>query len=124
MHILLVFLFALALGAGGPPPPGGGEPDRRHIRFRPGHAMAAMGGEQDEIAFAELPVLSLALDAEPRSALNDQDPPVVPLIVPWPSRRRLSGRDDPVAAESRPLDERFHPPPGARRRRQIPSKVP
>ena len=51
--------------------------------------MAAMGGEQHEIAFAEFPVLSLALDAE-----------------------------------SRPLDERFHHLPGARRRRQIPSKVP
>ncbi len=36
--------------------------------------MAAMGGKQDEIAFAKFPVLSLALDAEPRSALNHQDP--------------------------------------------------
>ena len=86
--------------------------------------MAAMGGKQDEIAFAEFPVLSLALDAEPRSALNDQDPLVGLLIVPLTFRRRLSGRDDPLDAESRPLDERFHHLPGARRRRQIPSKVP
>ena len=69
--------------------------------------MPAMGRKQDPVAFAELAVGCLALDAQPRGAGNDKHPLVGLLVVPLALRSRLPGRHDALDAQARTLDKQI-----------------
>jgi len=77
-----------------------------------------MGGKEDEIAFTQRAIFGLALDTEPGTALDQQDPLGGLLIVPLPFRRRLPSRDDPLDAQARKLKKRFNELRAERLRRE------
>ena len=79
--------------------------------------MAAMGGKENEIAFAEFPLVSLALEAKSGVAPDHQHPLVAVLIIPLPFGCRMPGRDDPLDAQARPLKQRLRNLLGKRLRR-------
>jgi hypothetical protein len=86
--------------------------------------VAAVGRKHDPVAFAKLPVLIFALDAEPRRARDDQHPLVGHLVVPFPVRRRLSRRDDSLDAQARLVEEDLNDLLGKRPRWQALLKSP
>jgi len=52
--------------------------------------MAAMGRKEEVVAFAEFPILSLAVNAETGAARDHEHPFVAVLIVPVAVRRGLA----------------------------------
>ena len=80
--------------------------------------MAAMGGKENEISFAEFPLVSLALEVKSGVAPDHQHPLVAVLIIPLPFGCRMPGRDDPLDAQARPLKQRLRNLLGKRLRGQ------
>jgi hypothetical protein len=67
--------------------------------------MPAMGWEQDPIAFADLAIFTLTLDAQARRAINHKHELIAVLVVPFAFRRRLTGRHDTLDAQARAIDK-------------------
>jgi nicotinamidase-related amidase len=85
--------------------------------------MAATGWEQDPIAFADLAVGLLALDAQARGASDDKYPLIGFLVVPLALGRRLTRGHDALDAEARTIDKHVHELIGELPRWQIAPKV-
>jgi len=81
------------------------EPHGRRVFTRPDHAMTAMGGDEQPVAFRKRPVLGLALDAQTCGAGDEKHKLVACLVVPLVFGRRLTGRDDALDTHARALDE-------------------
>src|SRR6478609_9289881 len=95
------------------------EPDRRRLRPGPGHAVAAMRGEQDPTRFADRPVLAFAFDTQARRAFDQQHPFVGVLVIPLAFRGRLTGRRDPLDAHTWSIDQGREGLLGENARRQL-----
>jgi hypothetical protein len=69
--------------------------------------MAAMGREQDPVAFAEIAIFALTLDEQARRAIHHKHELVTVLIVPLTPGRRLTRGHDALDAQAQALDKQI-----------------